>query len=320
MSAPDPAVPSGHDVSPGSLGAFGGGSAPLRDDLLLLVDGHSMAFRAYYALPPTLTSPAGEPIQAVYGFLGMLFRVLEQHRPRLLGLTFDEGRTFRHDLFDAYKAGREDIPEDIGQQVTQLRRLLTAMNAFQVAGAPFEADDYIATLTQQAVDAGLEVLILSGDRDLFQLVGPRVRVIYPIKGVQDAAIYDPAMVEARFGVPPRQLTDWKALVGDSSDNIPGVKGIGEKGAAGLLQQHGDLDGIYAALQQLPAGMRAKLEAGRDLARLSHSLAALRFDAPTDLDLAALAWRYPRQAVTDLMRAEFGFESTIKRLPAAWAED
>lgn len=320
MSAPDPAAPSGRDVSGSSLGAPGSGAAPLRDDLLLLVDGHSMAFRAYFALPPTLKNAAGEPIQAVYGFLGMLFRVLELHRPRLLGLTFDQGRPFRHDLFDAYKAGREDIPEDIGQQVRQLRRLLTTMRAFQVAGAPFEADDYIATLTRQAVDAGLEVLILSGDRDLFQLVGERVRVIYPIKGVQEAAIYDPAMVEARFGVPPAQLTDWKALVGDSSDNIPGVKGIGEKGAAGLLREHGDLAGIYAALEQLPAGLRAKLEAGREMAGLSRELAALRFDAPTTLDLESLAWRYPRQAVTDLMREDFGFESTIKRLPAAWAED
>lgn len=294
--------------------------APLRDDLLLLVDGHSMAFRAFYALPPSFTTPAGEPIQAVYGFLGMLFTVLEQYRPRLLGFTFDQGRPFRHQLFEGYKAGREDIPEDIGRQVELLRELLAAMKAFQVGGAPFEADDYIASLTRQAVAEGLEVLVLSGDRDLFQLVDERVRVIYPTKGVKDAAVYDAGMVQERFGVPPRQLTDWKALVGDSSDNIPGVKGIGEKGAAALLREHGDLAGIYAALDALPAGLRAKLEAGREMADLSRQLAALRFDAPVAMDRGALAWRYPRQAVADLMRSAYGFESTVKRLPEAWAED
>ncbi len=306
-------------ASTATPGPAAGPGAPLRDDLLLLVDGHSMAFRAFYALPPSFTTPAGEPIQAVYGFLGMLFTVLEQYRPRLLGFTFDQGRPFRHELFDGYKAGREDIPEDIGRQVELLRQLLAAMRAFQVSGAPFEADDYIATLTRQAVAEGLEVLVLSGDRDLFQLVDERVRVIYPTKGVKDAAVYDAAMVEARFGVPPAMLTDWKALVGDSSDNIPGVKGIGEKGAAALLRAHGDLAGIYAARDQLSAGLRAKLEAGQEMAALSRELAALRFDAPVILDQEALAWRYPREAVADLMRSAYGFESTVKRLPAAWAE-
>jgi DNA polymerase-1 len=286
------------------------------EDLLLLVDGHSMAFRAYYALPDSLRTPEGEPVQAVYGFINMLFRLLEDYRPRWVGFTFDQGRPFRHDLYDAYKAGREDIPDDIRTQVAHLRRILTAMGGWQVAGAPFEADDYMATLARQAEEAGTEVLVVSGDRDLFQVVGPRVRVLYPIKGIKESVVYDPATVQERFGVSPTQLTDWKAMVGDSSDNIPGVKGIGEKGAAKLLQEHGDLAGIYAALDQFTAGMRRKLEEGRESCDLSRSLAALRYDAPTVLDLPAMELRYDRDAVAGVMR-EYGFESTIKRLPEAY---
>ena len=291
----------------------------LREDLVMLVDGHSMAFRAYFALPDSLRSPAGEPVQAVYGFLNMLFRLLEDHRPRYLGLTFDQGRPFRHDLYDAYKAGREDIPDDIRDQVRQLRGVLDAMQVWQVAGAPFEADDYIATLARKAERAGLEVLVISGDRDLFQVVSPRVSVLYPVRGIKESVIYDPATVAERFGVSPAQLTDFKALVGDPSDTIPGVKGIGEKGAAKLLQAHGDLAGIYGALEGLPAGLRAKLEAGRELAELSRQLVTLRYDAPTELELPALSLSYQRAPVEAAMRA-LGFESTLARIPTAYLRD
>ena len=198
----------------------------------------------------------------------------------------------------------------------QLREGLDAMQVWQVAGAPFEADDYIATLARQAEHAGLEVLVISGDRDLFQVVSPRVSVLYPIRGIKDSVIYDPNTVIERFGVSPAQLTDFKALVGDPSDNIPGVKGIGEKGADKLLQEHDDLVGIYAALADLPGGMRAKLEAGRELAELSRQLVTLRYDAPTELDLAALSLRYPRGPVERAMRA-LGFESTLARIPSAY---
>ncbi len=285
-------------------------------EMLMLVDGHSMAFRAYYALPDSLRGPDGQPVQAIYGFLGMLFRLLEDHRPRYLGVTFDEGRPFRHEIYDAYKAGREDIPDDIREQVAGLRKVLSTMAVWQVAGAPFEADDYIATLSRQARDRQLEVLVISGDRDLFQVVGPSTRVLYPIKGIKESVIYDPAQVETRFGVTPAQLTDFKALVGDPSDNIPGVKGIGEKGAAKLLQAYGDLAGIYDHLDDLPPGQRTNLETGRELADLSRQLVTLRYDAPTALDLPALELRYQREPVEQAMR-ELGFNSTIERLPAAY---
>lgn len=287
--------------------------------LLMLVDGHSMAFRAYYALPSSLKTPSGQPIQAVYGFLGMLFRLLEDHRPRWLIITFDEGRPFRHEIYEAYKAGREDIPDDIREQVADLRRILDAMEVVQVAGAPFEADDYIATLVRKASEQSVESLVISGDRDLFQVAGPLASVLYPIKGIKESQRYDPQTVIERFGVTPEQLRDFKAMVGDPSDNIPGVKGIGEKGAAKLLQAYRDLEGVYEALDDLAAGMRKKLETDRDMAFLSRELVTLREDVPVELDLDAAAWRYRHEPVADVMR-EYGFESTIKRLPAAYARD
>lgn len=289
------------------------------NDTLMLVDGHSLAFRAYFALPSTLRAPDGMPIQVVYGFMGMLFRLLEDHRPNWLAVTFDEGRPFRHDLYDAYKAGREDIPDDIGAQVTRLRRLLTALEVHQVGGAPFEADDYIATLARRAradrPDAS--VLVVTGDRDLFQLVDEGTHVLYPQKGIREGVIYDADAVTARFGVTPAQLTDFKALVGDPSDNIPGVRGIGEKTAAKLIQAHGDLEAIYAAVPTLAAGLRDKLVAGRADADLSRSLAALRFDAPAEVDWPAFAWRYDAAAALSAM-SQLGFSSTIGRLPTSYA--
>ena len=288
-----------------------------RKTQLLLIDGHSMAFRAYYALPDSIKAPDGHPVQAIYGFLNMLFRLLEDERPQYLCVAFDEGRPFRHDLFEAYKAGRDDFPEDMGQQVSELRQILGAMNVHQVAGEPFEADDYIATLCKKASDQAMETLVVSGDRDLFGMIDEHSRVLYPIRGIKQSQIYDEAKVEERYGVRTDQLTDFKAMVGDSSDNIPGVKGIGEKGAAKLLQAYGDLDGIYANLDELAAGMRKKLEEGQEMAKLSHALGALRYDVPVELDLDAKSLGYNRDAVAEVMQA-FGFNSTIKRIPEHYA--
>ena len=291
------------------------------NDLLMLIDGHSLAFRAYYALPDSLKTPEGDPVQAVYGFVNMLFKLLEDERPRWVGFTFDEGRPFRHEIYDEYKAGREDIPEDIGAQVRRLRWLLGEFGAWQVAGAPFEADDYLATLTDQArrADPPVEVLVVTGDRDLFQVVGEGVTVLYPQRGIRQAERYDPAAVEKRFGVTPTQLTDFKALVGDPSDNIPGVRGIGEKTAARLLSAHGDLAGIYEGLDGLSPALRRNLDTGRDDLRMSRELVVLRTDAPTTIDLEAMAFRYDHAAAADAMSL-LGFDSTIRRLPAAYRRE
>lgn len=291
------------------------------NDLLMLIDGHSLAFRAYYALPDSLRTPEGDSVQAVYGFVNMLFKLLEDERPRWLGITFDEGRPFRHDIFDAYKAGREDIPEDVGTQVRRLRWLLGQLGAWQVGGSPFEADDYLATLAHRARNHAppIEVLIVTGDRDLFQVVGPGVTVLYPQRGIRQAERFDAAAVTRRFGVSPVQLTDFKALVGDPSDNIPGVRGVGEKTAARLLEAHGDLAGIYAGLDGLSPGLRKSLDQGRGDLSMSRELAQLRLDAPVELDLDAMAFGYDHPTAVDAMEL-LGFETTISRLPKAYRRD
>lgn len=289
-----------------------------KNDLLMLIDGHSLAFRAYYALPDSLKTPEGDPVQAVYGFINMLFKLLEDERPRWVGFTFDEGRPFRHELYAHYKAGREDIPEDIRAQVRRLRWLLGQLGAWQVAGAPFEADDYLATLSARALaeNPPLEVLVVTGDRDLFQIVGPGVTVLYPQRGIRQAERYDAEAVERRFGVTPEQLTDFKALVGDPSDNIPGVRGVGEKTAARLLNAHRDLAGIYEGIEGLSPALRRSLEQGRDDLRLSRELVKLRTDAPAVLDLEAMTFGYDHATAVDAMQL-LGFDTTIGRLPMAY---
>ncbi len=288
-------------------------------DRLLVLDGHSLAFRAFYGLPDSLKAPDGQSVQAVYGFINMLFALLDDHRPRWIAATFDEGRPFRHELFDGYKAGREDIDPDVKVQVDRLRPLLDALGVWQVAGAPFEADDYIASLTRRWRDEypESEVLIVSGDRDLFQCVGDGVRMLYPLKGIRDSRIFDAAGVEERFGVPPHGLRDFKALVGDPSDNIPGVKGVGEKTAARLLGAHTTLEGVYANLEECTPALRRNLETGFDAAHLSRELVTLREDAPVAAPADALEMRYTRADAAAAMRA-LGFETTIRRLPQAYA--
>jgi DNA polymerase-1 len=285
---------------------------------LLVLDGHSLAFRAFYGLPDSLKAPDGQSVQAVYGFVNMLFALLVDHRPRWVAATFDEGRPFRHELFDGYKAGREDIDPDVKAQVDRLRPLLDALDVWQVAGAPFEADDYIASLTarwrRERPEA--DVLVVSGDRDLFQCVGEGVRMLYPLKGIRQSKVFDTAAVVEKFGVPPAKLRDFKALVGDPSDNIPGVKGVGEKTAARLLTHHDTLEGVYASLEECTPALRRNLEAGFDAAHLSRELVTLREDAPVDAPAEALEMAFDRAVAEEAMRA-LGFETTIGRLPRAY---
>ena len=292
---------------------------PLEDRLLVL-DGHSLAFRAFYALPDSLKTPEGQSIQAVYGFVNMLFALLGDQRPRWVAATFDEGRPFRHELYPAYKAGREDIDPDVKAQVDRLRPLLETLDVWQVAGAPFEADDYIASLAKRWREERpeAEVLIVSGDRDLFQCVGEGVRMLYPLKGIRNGQVFDAAAVEERFGVPPAKLRDFKALVGDPSDNIPGVKGVGEKTAARLLNEHESLEGIYASLEENTPALKRNLEAGFDAAHLSRELVTLREDAPVEAPAEALEMRFDYDAAVAAMKA-LGFGSTIGRLPKAYVQ-
>jgi len=222
---------------------------------LLLVDGHHLFHRTYHALPRSIVGADGAPIQGVYGFAGAFLRLLRRFSPTHVCVPFDPPEPpFRRALFPDYRTGRpRGTPEEVAnfdRQVAQVYQVLDHLGVRHPLAPGFEADDVIGTLAAAATIAGLPVTIVSGDRDLLQVVGPRVEVFMP-KG-QDGEVYTSAVVQERWGVRPDQITDLKALIGDASDNIPGVPGIGPKTAAALLARHGTIAALYDALPSLPA--------------------------------------------------------------------
>ncbi|HEX6968076.1 MAG TPA: DNA polymerase I [Micromonosporaceae bacterium] len=214
---------------------------------LLLLDGHSLAYRAFFALPvENFATTTGQPTNAVYGFTAMLINVLRDEQPTHIAVAFDVSRrSFRTERYADYKAGRAETPPDFAGQVSLVKEVLAALRIPALEREGYEADDVIATLACRARDAGMEVLICTGDRDAFQLVGERITVLYPRKGVSDLARMDPAAVAARYGVGPERYRDLAALVGESSDNLPGVPGVGPKTAAKWINQYGGIEGIVA---------------------------------------------------------------------------
>jgi len=285
---------------------------------LVLIDGHALAYRAYFALAGTgFRTRKGEPTHAVYGFALMLLAVWDEYKPDYFAVAFDVGDTFRHKQYAEYKATREKMPDDMGPQLGRIEQLIRAFNIPVFTAENFEADDVLGTLARQASEQGVETIIVTGDRDAFQLVGPRVKVLISGRSFSDRQLYDEARVEARYGLPPSKLVELKGLVGDASDNIPGVKGIGEKGGVKLLQKYGSLEGIYQHLDDLPKGQRARLEAARDMAFLSRALGRIVTEVPgVKLDLEACRAReFDRDRVLRLFR-ELEFRSLYHRIPGA----
>jgi DNA polymerase-1 len=283
---------------------------------LVLIDGHALAYRAYFALASTnLRTRAGEPTHAVYGFALMLLVVWEEHKPDYLAVAFDLGDTFRHKQYAEYKATREKMPDDLGQQINRIEQMVHAFNIPVFTAENFEADDVLGTLARQASQQNVETIIVTGDRDAFQLVSPKVKVLVSGRSFSDRELYDEARVEQRYELPPAKLVDLKGLAGDTSDNIPGVKGVGEKGGVKLLQQYGSLEGIYEHLDQLSKGQRAKLDAARDTAFLSRALGRIVTDVPgVKLDLEACRTRdFDRNEVLRLFQ-ELEFRSLYNRIP------
>ncbi|WP_410815957.1 DNA polymerase I [Micromonospora sp. 050-3] len=219
---------------------------------LLLVDGHSMAYRAFFALPvENFSTTTGQPTNAVYGFTSMLINVLRDEQPTHIVVAFDVSRhSFRTDKYAEYKAGRSETPTDFKGQVSLVKEVLAALQIPVVEKEGFEADDVIATLACQARDQGMSVLISSGDRDAFQLVDDQITVLYPRKGVSDLARMDPAAIEAKYGVSPQQYRDLAALVGETSDNLPGIPGVGPKTAAKWITTYGGVDGVIARADEI----------------------------------------------------------------------
>jgi len=220
---------------------------------LLLIDGHSVAYRAFFALPvENFSTVTGQPTNAVFGFTSMLINVLRDEEPTHLAVTFDVSRTtFRTEVFAEYKAGRAETPQDFKGQLSLVKDILDALSVPVIEKEGYEADDVIGTLTRQAAADGFDVLICSGDRDVFQLVSDRVTVLYPRRGVSDLARMTPAAVQERYGIPPTLYRDLAALVGETSDNLAGVPGVGPKTAAKWLQKYGSLEELVARVDELP---------------------------------------------------------------------
>ena len=258
---------------------------------LLILDGHSLAYRAFFALPvENFSTKTGQHTNAVYGFTSMLINMLRDEQPTHVGVAFDVSRqTFRTEQYAQYKAGRLATPEEFTGQLSLLQEVLDALQIRHLGLEGYEADDIIATLTAQAVAAGIEVVICSGDRDTMQLVGDRVTVLYPVRGVSEVARMDPPAVEARFGVPPRSYPDLAALVGETSDNLPGVPGVGPKTAAKWIGQFEDLDGIVAHVDQIGGKVGQSLRDHLDAVLRNRRLNRLVSDLSLPLSVDDLRW-------------------------------
>src|SRR3990172_8739657 len=285
---------------------------------LYLIDGHALAYRTYFALTrgsggDRWITRGGEPTAGVYGFNSVLLRILEQERPDYLAVAFDTGKTFRDDLYPEYKGTRAKMPDDLRAQIERIRQLVYAFNIPRLEVEGYEADDVLGSVAKWAVGQGLGVKIITGDRDLLQLLEERIIFNLPGKSLSEARDYLPEHVQEYLGVRPDQVVDYKALVGDKSDNIPGVAGIGEKTAASLIQTYGNLDEIYAHLDDLSKGVREKLEAGREEAYLSHKLSKIvtNLSIPLDLERARPHDFEPRR-IEALFR-ELEFRALLGRL-------
>lgn len=287
---------------------------------LVLIDSHAVIHRAWHALPP-LTSPDGAPVNAVYGFASILLKMFRELKPDYAIAAFDHpGPTFRHVAFDRYKATRPKTPEALSSQFGLVKQLLEAFGVPVIEREGYEADDIIGTISREAElrHPDLEVIIVTGDLDTLQLVNNHTKVFTMRKGLSDTVLYDEAAVRARYGLAPSQLADFKGLRGDPSDNIPGVRGIGEKTASSLLQAHGTIDGVYRALKKKqlrasPSVLEA-LSAHEADALFSKTLAVIDRASPVRFVLAAS--RVRKNADRERARVFFerlGFESLIRRL-------
>ena len=280
---------------------------------LVLLDGYSLMYRAFHALSTPMTAPDGTPTNAVHGFVMMLLRVLDEEAPTAAAVAFDVGKhTFRTDLYDGYKANRKPMPEELRQQDPVIRDLLARMGLRVIECEGFEADDILGTLSRQCEERGVEALLVTGDRDSFQLAGDNTTILYTKRGIAETQRVTPAWVEATYGVSPAQLIDVKGLMGDTSDNIPGVPGVGEKTALRLIAQYGDLEHVLAGADAGEKGrLRERLLENADLARLSRTLATIRRDVPVSLDLEN--WRLSGLGGGIARLRELGMNQAQRRL-------
>ncbi len=282
---------------------------------LYLIDGHALAYRMYFALTGGGTSQRwqtskGEPTAGTYGFVRELLRIFEKEKPDYLAVAFDTGKTFRDEIFPEYKATRAKMPDDLRLQIERIRQVVDAFNIPRLEMEGFEADDVLGSAAHWAAGQGLGVKIITGDRDLLQLVNQRI-IVYLAGDDQNYITTEDVM--GKLHVRPDQVVDYKALVGDKSDNIPGVAGVGEKTTETLLAKYGTLDAIYAHLDEIEPRWRSKLAAGKESAYLSYSLASIRTDLPVSFDLEQARTDAFDPAKVEAVLRELEFRTLVEQL-------
>jgi DNA polymerase-1 len=284
---------------------------------LFLIDGNSLAYRAFFALPESIATADGRPTNAIYGLASMLVKIIDEHHPQGVVVAWDAGMSGREVTYDLYKAQRKSRPDLLREQWPHLMPLVEAFGYTNVKVEGYEADDVIASLVRQAREEEVDVMVVTGDRDAYQLVGDGVRVMSTSRGITETKVYDREGVIERYGVPPELVTDLMGLRGDTSDNIPGVPGIGEKTAAQLLQKFGSLENVLASVDEVSGAKRKQnlVEHAED-ARMSKQLATLQYEIETGVDIsAALASEPDRGALREFMR-EFELRAVMERLEEA----
>lgn len=290
---------------------------------IVLIDGNSIAYRAFFALP-LLNNNKGVHTNAVYGFAMMLLKVMEEEKPTHLLVAFDAGKTtFRHETYSEYKGGRQKTPPELSEQFPYIRELLKAYSIAQYELENYEADDIIGTLSLQAESDGFEVKIYSGDKDLTQLASDQTTVCITKKGITDIEEYTPAHIQEKYGLTPQQIIDMKGLMGDSSDNIPGIPGVGEKTAIKLLKQFETVEKLLGSIDEVSGKkLKEKLEEHQELAVMSKELATISREVPLDFSISSLEYREPdEQKVYELFK-DLGFNSLLDKLnpPAESTEE
>lgn len=288
---------------------------------IAVIDGNSLMHRAFHAVPATMNAPDGTPTNAAFGFLSMFLKFCETASPDAVVCAFDAGRPeFRLRALEQYKAQRPPMDDDLRVQFPVMERILDSMGVPVVKIKGWEGDDILGTIASMGEELGFETLLVTGDKDAYQLVTERTHVVTTKKGITDVVVYGPAEVEERYGVTPAQFTDFLGLKGDSSDNIPGVPGIGDKTAAKLLQAYGSIDGIYEHIDELKGKQRENLVSNKDAAYVSREVATIMRNAPIEVDLAAVS--FPSFDVTRVVETfgELGFNAHLAKVLSLAGED
>ncbi|MBC3804750.1 DNA polymerase I [Acetobacterium fimetarium] len=279
----------------------------------ILIDGNSLIYRTFYAIRE-MSNSKGVPTNAIYGFVNILVKIQEEYQPDYLGIAFDlKAPTFRHLAYDDYKGGRHKMPELLEEQFAILKQLLIKMDIPILELAGFEADDIIGTLAMIGAEKGYQTEIITGDRDAFQLVGPNVKVLYTKKGISQLEAVDEAWIQQEYGLTPKDLIELKALMGDKSDNIPGIAGIGEKTGIKLIQKYQTLDNLYAHIDDEKGKQKEKLIAGKEAAYKSRMLGTIKLDVPWDGDFKELSFHNIFNAESIEMLKELEFKNILSRI-------